>query len=198
MVRLTVEFGICGWAPSAVGQYGSLVSGALNDLSSGVSICEMALGMVNRLDGQANESLVIARTWGFTLGYSRPSHDARKQFLRGYTEGMKFGDTEMSSWCLFNHASSSFFCGKKLHQIQEDCRIYVPHMQDMGWTVVAESTRHILETFNYLRAEEEKSYGGLFKDAEGKPKFQDLTTYMCRSAAYAYSADYEAGAEYAL
>ena len=198
MVRLTVQYGLSTTSPSSVAMYGGLVSGVLNDLKAGVHIGEMSLAMVKRLNGQANESLVIARTWGFMLGYSRPSHDALKQYLHGYSEGMKFGDTEMSSWCLYNHAACSFLIGKPLRTIEEDCRIYIPYMQDLGWAVVGKGTTHILQAVSYLSGSDEDLYSELFEPVEGEPKFSDLTRFMVRSAAYAYSSNYEDGAEYAI
>ena len=200
MVRLTVKHGISNTAPSAFAQYGALVFGILNDMAAGARIGEMALGMVKRLNGQANEALVVARTWGFTLSYSQPLHQGLKQFLHGYSEGMKFGDTEMSSWCLYNHASCSFIMGKKLKTIAKDCQIYVPYIQDLGWTEVCASTRYVLLSVQYLLGDddEEASSSNLFKDVEGEPAFAYNSKVICKSAAYTYSGNYEEGADLGL
>ena len=131
------------------------------------------------------------------LGYSRPSHLALKQFLHGYSEGMKFGDTEMCSWCLFNHAQCSLLIGKPLPIIREDCRIYIPYMQDLGWSVVADATTHIQSTVRYLMDEDDDS-SDLFKPVDGEPEFSDIARFACRSAAYAYSANYKEGADFAI
>ena len=200
MVRLTVKHGISSSSPSALAQYGGLVFGVLNDLKTGIHIGEMALAMVNRLEGQANKALVTLRTFGFMLSYSRPIHDLLKPLLQGHSDGMKFGDTEMSSWCLFKHTYCSFHVSKPLRIIEEDCRLYTPYIHDLGWTEVYESTKYVYQSVLYLMGkEDEDSLTFLFKNpAKGEEKFSYIAQAVVRSAAYTYTADYEEGAEYAL
>lgn len=203
MVRLTVRHGMSSPAPSAFAQYGALVFGVLNDLKAGVDIGEMALEMTNRLEGVANnlpnKSLVILRTWGFTLSYSRPIRNALKPLLQGHSDGMKFGDTEMASWCLFKHAYCLFHVSKPLGVIEEDCRLYVPYIRDLGWTEVHNCAKYIHQAALFLMGEEEEALSFLFANpTKDEEEFSHLTQAVVRSAAYAYTASYKIGAEYAL
>ena len=198
--QLTARHGISSSAPTALAQFGGIVSGVLNDLAVGTRIADMATSMTKKLDGQVSEALLAARTWGFTYAYSRPLHDSLKPLLHGYAEGMKFGDTEMASWCLFNHVSAQFLLGRRLRTIGDDCRIYIPHIQDMGWDEIAEATSYVWLAALYLmgRQDDEDPAFLLFQDVVGEPKFHQLPRSANRITVYAYSGDYEKGANYAI
>ena len=199
MVRLTIKYGISAAAPSAFAQYGALVLGVLNDLQAAVRIGEMATKMVKRLESQANKSLVTLRTWGFMTSYVKPIHESLKHFLQGHSDGMKFGDTEMASWCLYNHIASSFHVSRPLRIVEEDCRIDITFIRDAGWTEVMEATRYVHLAVLYLNGAEDDASSDLFKDVEvGEQNFSHLTQFLVRSAVYAYTADFEEGAKYAI
>mmetsp|Transcript_28109 Transcript_28109/g.68351 ORF Transcript_28109/g.68351 Transcript_28109/m.68351 type:complete len:902 (+) Transcript_28109:634-3339(+) len=198
--QLTIRHGISSAAPTALAQFGLIVSGALNDLTVGTKIADDATSMVPRLHGNVSEALLVARTWGFMYGYSRPLHSSLRHFLYGYAEGMKFGDTEMASWCLANHTMASFMLGKNLRTINDDCRIYIHHMRDLGWDEIAEITSSIHQAALYLMEWQERDDPGvlLFNDLVGEPKFHQLSRPWSRIQVYAYLCDYQVGAEYAI
>ena len=198
--QLTLKYGVSSASPSALAQFGGIVFGLLGDLKTATHIADTATRLTIRLNGSASKALVIARTWGFMYGYSQPLHQSLKQFLHGYSEGLKFGDTEMASWCLFNHASASFFLGKPLRSIDKDCQIYIPHVIDLGWKEIAEATSYIWHAALYLMGKIEEDDPGvlLFQDLNREAKFHELTRYPSRSAVYAYLGYHEQGSEYAL
>jgi hypothetical protein len=196
MVQLTLNHGLSSSAPSALATFGLVVGGVLKDLKAGSKYAEMAIAMTQKPEGKAAEARVTFRTWAFSLSYSRPWNDGIRPFLNGYKIGMQIGDTEGAGYCMLGHATLSFLQGKNLRVLEEDCRVYMKHLEDLGRAELAQSISFIWDAAQYLMGLSDTCK--LFDDWDREAKASEASRVVYRCAIFAYGGDYEKGAAYAL
>uniref|UniRef100_A0A7S3P7X1 Uncharacterized protein n=1 Tax=Amphora coffeiformis TaxID=265554 RepID=A0A7S3P7X1_9STRA len=197
MVQLTIQYGVCDESLPALATFGVCVSSVLGDFKTGSKYAAMALGMLGPTT-KASESKVIFRTWTFVLNWTNPVNDSLKAFLEGYKSGMLMGDTESATYCMFGYCWGSFYLSKPLRTVDDDCRIYMAQMKDLGRMEAAEGTNNVWQAVLYLRDQIDTENCEIFTDLEGAKKAFQPSRSVCRSLLFAILGDYESGAQDAL
>jgi predicted ATPase len=155
--RWTMRYGVDVCSPVALNGYGLLMMAVLGDFQSGAKYAELSLLMLQRLKTKATESATLRGAHFFILPWTKPLQLALKPLTDGYEVGMQVGDTESACECLLNLISTLLVSGKSLHQIDEDCRLYVAQMEELNRILLAQVTRVMWQTVLNLRGHADDS-----------------------------------------
>ncbi|CAB9531002.1 Transcriptional regulator [Seminavis robusta] len=121
IVNMTLKHGIS----YASGPGFACLAGAavcvFNDLEAADLIGTKALA-VQQAVGKTNEADTLHNSYMFSLSWRRPFHTCLDGFAKGYTVGMRRGETEFASWALVSHQVwVPYVMGKPLPSILECC-----------------------------------------------------------------------------
>lgn len=87
--------------------------------------------MIEEMDFDASAPRTLFLVYGFVMHYSIPWQECLPPFLEAYHSGMVQGDVESAMWAIINNMNISFYCGKSLAALENDCTIYMKQMKDL-------------------------------------------------------------------
>ncbi|KAL3909421.1 MAG: hypothetical protein SGARI_002606 [Bacillariaceae sp.] len=87
--------------------------------------------LVDKLDLREPSSRLTLIVHGFLQHWSTPLRDSLTPLLNGYETGLKTGDTESASWCIYHFCLLRFFSGDELGALEKDLRAYCVQTADL-------------------------------------------------------------------
>lgn len=133
-LQITLDYGLCVWSPVAFATTALIMAGVLGDLRLGRVYAKYALMLLAKLDSTSSkqvESRTILIAHVFALQWTQPMGDILKPVLRGYEVGMQSGDLVSATHCIHFYMLISFYLGRNLGTIEEDCRAYIAQMKEL-------------------------------------------------------------------
>ena len=88
--------------------------------------------MLEQMDFDASAPRTIFLVHALVMHYCFPWHHCLPPFLEAHHLGMSQGDVETACWAIFNNITVSFYCGKSLPALENDCMIYMKQMKDLS------------------------------------------------------------------
>ncbi|KAL3919285.1 MAG: hypothetical protein SGILL_003829, partial [Bacillariaceae sp.] len=131
MLSWTMKYGYCEYSTIAIGFTGVIFISAMNDLQS-ANICrELTLILMNKMELRVSRSRTLLIVHGFLQHWAKPLRHSFAPLLKGYEAGLKSGDTESASWCIYHFCLLRFFAGDELGVLEKDLRAYCMQTADL-------------------------------------------------------------------
>ena len=130
-MELTLNFGICPYAPQALAQTGLILVGLTNDLQAASVYGELALELLVKSDTKA----IAARTWfwvySFVFSWTKPLREMFNPLLEAHETGLRTGDTTAICWSVVNFLQLSLYAGSKLDTLAVAFETFLSQMLAM-------------------------------------------------------------------
>ncbi|CAB9513687.1 Transcriptional regulator [Seminavis robusta] len=142
---------------------------------------------------------------GFLRSWLDPLSSCRPHFMKGYEIGLRIGDAEFASYCVFTYITSGLQTGRPLSELENDCRLYANQIRVH---VIRHCTPYWLAIVRLIGCEEQTE--PLLGDTEARMTLDELVerdeaienlalaASAMKSRLYAIFGDHEAGAKLAL
>mmetsp|Transcript_8324 Transcript_8324/g.13779 ORF Transcript_8324/g.13779 Transcript_8324/m.13779 type:complete len:1123 (-) Transcript_8324:162-3530(-) len=127
--RYTIRYGLSEYAPAILSLVGLLLAGALGDFAGAIAYAENALALAE--DHRDVQARTIFVSYQFVMHWQIATEMCKKPLLRGYTVGMKTGDTESACWCIYCYLEMTFHTAGSLTSLLRDCRAYSVQMEEV-------------------------------------------------------------------
>ena len=136
--RLITKYGLMDEAGAA---FASLASALMHTGSGKGGIkfaketAELSLVIQDSLPSERFRSRVLLTSNVYIFGWTQPLQCRLKFFLEGYRLAMRFGSTFSATNNLMHYGYASWAAGTTLGILEEDLRIYVPQINQLGVTI---------------------------------------------------------------
>ncbi|KAL7541825.1 hypothetical protein ACHAXR_011258 [Thalassiosira sp. AJA248-18] len=126
LIQMSLEYGLCEASSFAFAMYGTmLVHGTMKDLEGGYLYGNLAIKLLNVLDGAGRfKSRVYTMVYGLINIWRDPFQASLDNLLEGYSAGCVNGDIEYAFRSTHIYSELALYTGQQLATLQNNMRIY--------------------------------------------------------------------------
>mmetsp|Transcript_107572 Transcript_107572/g.160908 ORF Transcript_107572/g.160908 Transcript_107572/m.160908 type:complete len:1276 (-) Transcript_107572:23-3850(-) len=131
-LRWTEKYGTSDWSMPAIASIGFMLSAFMQDFSGGETYVNRALGLQEKSRSQTALPKTYLVAYGLVLHWTTPYSVCRKHMLKGYSIGLKNGDTELALACSMFSVWFSLFSGNALERVSSDIESHLVPCQKLN------------------------------------------------------------------
>lgn len=129
-VRNTLKYGINKLSPRTLATYAMVLCGISRKYQKARQLSQFALALGEKQQGIEQYAATRFMTISFVDIWHRPLSELLEPLMETYKEGMRYGSIEFGAYSLSNYSFFSFFSGKPLYQISDDCKQFTRNIFD--------------------------------------------------------------------
>ncbi|KPA18272.1 multi-sensor signal transduction multi-kinase [Candidatus Magnetomorum sp. HK-1] len=121
-IEYILDYGNTIQSVSALCAFAALLCRNEKHVDLGIEIAQQGLLLGDRLKNEAFQIRAIFLAYSFVFPWKFHISDGLKMLIKGYERGVKCGEFEYSVYCLRAYCFHAFFTGKKLTDMEWECR----------------------------------------------------------------------------
>ncbi|MBO3461087.1 trifunctional serine/threonine-protein kinase/ATP-binding protein/sensor histidine kinase [Aetokthonos hydrillicola Thurmond2011] len=131
-VSLCVRYGNTFGSAVAYSQYGLMLCGQVDSISTGYEFGQLALQLLSKFQAREDEAIVLFLVYSFIIHWKEPLTAVSKPILQAYTTGLDTGDLGITGSAANIYCINAYFAGEELTTLADQLEIYTAVLEKIN------------------------------------------------------------------